>query len=209
MASVAASQPSTIGDTMRNRLPLVISITAFVVAVLGATPLGHAAYNAVVPSNSVGAAQLRNGAVTSAKLRGDAVTSGKVKNRSLKAIDFADGQIPVGPKGDKGDKGDKGSKGSAGEPGATTVVVRRKIVTKQAGGGTTFMAYDVACATGEHAIGGGAGLVSGGSTSGVTLVSSVPAPNAEGASPSSWKAGLSITNSNALDIGFFVVCAQP
>ena len=191
---------------MRNRLPLVISITALVVAVLGATPLGQAAYDAVVPRNSVGSQQLRNGAVTSAKLRGDAVTSGKVKNRSLKAIDFADGQIPAGPKGDKGDRGDKGAEG---EPGATTVVVRRRVVTKQAGSGTTFMGYDVACATGEHAVGGGAGLVGGGATSGVTLVSSVPAPNTEGASPSSWKAGLSITNPNALDIGFFVVCAKP
>ena len=77
---------------MRDRLPLVISITALVVAVLGSTPLGRAAYDAVVPNNSVGALQLRNGAVTEAKLRGDAVTGGKVKNKSLKAIDFADGQ---------------------------------------------------------------------------------------------------------------------
>jgi hypothetical protein len=105
---------------MRNRLPLIISITALVVAVLGTTPLGQAAYNAVVPTNSVGALQLRPGAVTEAKLRGDAVTSGKVKNRSLKSIDFAEGQIPAGPagaKGDKGDKGDKGTKGDIGAPG--------------------------------------------------------------------------------------------
>ncbi len=98
---------------MKNRLPLVISIAALVVAVLGATPLGQAAYNAVVPANSVGALQLRNGAVTEAKLRGDAVTSGKVKNRSLKAIDFAVGQLPAGPAGAKGDKGDKGDPGPA------------------------------------------------------------------------------------------------
>ena len=99
---------------MRDRLTLIIAITALVVAVLGATPFGEAAYNAVVPSNSVGSAQLRNGAVTEAKLRGDAVTSGKVKNRSLKAIDFATGQIPAGPAGPKGDKGDNGSKGDTG-----------------------------------------------------------------------------------------------
>jgi hypothetical protein len=99
---------------MRDRLTLIIAITALVVAVLGATPFGEAAYKAVVPSNSVGSAQLRNGAVTEAKLRGDAVTSGKVKNRSLKAIDFASGQIPAGPAGPKGDKGDKGSVGDTG-----------------------------------------------------------------------------------------------
>ena len=102
---------------MRDRLTLSIAITALVVALLGATPFGEAAYNAVVPSNSVGSAQLRNGAVTEAKLRGDAVTSGKVKNRSLKAIDFATGQIPAGPAGPKGDKGDKGDKGSKGDTG--------------------------------------------------------------------------------------------
>ncbi len=102
---------------MRDRLTLIIAITALVVAVLGATPFGEAAYNAVVPRNSVGSAQLRKGAVTEAKLRGDAVTSGKVKNRSLKAIDFATGQIPAGPAGPKGDKGDKGSKGDRGSKG--------------------------------------------------------------------------------------------
>lgn len=102
---------------MRDRLPLVLSATALLVAVFGATPLGQAAYNAVVPNNSVGSAQLRNGAVTEAKLRGDAVTSGKVKNRSLKAIDFAAGQIPSGPAGPKGEKGEKGEKGSKGDTG--------------------------------------------------------------------------------------------
>ncbi len=64
---------------MRDRLPLILSTTALLVAVLGITPLGQAAYNAVVPKNSVGAQQLRKGAVTNVKLRGDAVTSGKVK----------------------------------------------------------------------------------------------------------------------------------
>jgi len=38
---------------MRDRVPLILSATALVVSVLGATPLGEAAYNAVVPNNSV------------------------------------------------------------------------------------------------------------------------------------------------------------
>ena len=109
---------------MRDRLTLSIAITALVVALLGATPFGEAAYNAVVPSNSVGSTQLRNGAVTEAKLRGDAVTSGKVKNRSLKVIDFATGQIPAGPAGPKGDKGDKGQ-GQQGRHGAKRRVFGR------------------------------------------------------------------------------------
>ena len=102
---------------MRDRLPLVLSTTALLVALFGATPLGEAAYNAVVPKNSVGAAQLRKGAVTNAKLRGDAVTSGKVKNRSLKAVDFALGQLPAGPAGPQGEKGDAGPTGAPGVSG--------------------------------------------------------------------------------------------
>ena len=34
---------------MRERLPLILSATALIVAVFGSTPLGEAAYNAVVP----------------------------------------------------------------------------------------------------------------------------------------------------------------
>ena len=102
---------------MRDRLPLVLSATALLVSVLGATPLGRAAYNAVVPPNSIGALELRNGAVTKTKLRGDAVTSGKVLNGSLRAIDFKAGQLPSGPPGPKGDKGSKGDKGIKGDPG--------------------------------------------------------------------------------------------
>lgn len=108
---------------MRDRLPLILSATALIISVFGATPLGEAAYHAVVPNNSVGAAQLRDGAVTNSKLRGDAVTSGKVQNGSLRAVDFKAGQIPTGPqgpKGDKGDKGDRGPKGDKGDPSALT-----------------------------------------------------------------------------------------
>jgi hypothetical protein len=113
---------------MRERLPLILSATALLVAVLG-TPIGEAAYNAVAPSNvgtaqlrnnSITAAKLRKGSVTNAKLRGDAVTSGKVKNRSLKAIDFRQGQLPAGPRGPKGQKGDKGDRGPRGAAAALT-----------------------------------------------------------------------------------------
>jgi len=203
---------------MRDRLPLILSATALLVSVLGATPLGSAAYNAVVPANSVGALQLRNGAVTKAKLRGDAVTSGKVLNHSLKAIDFAAGQLPAGPqgpkgdKGDKGAKGDKGDKGPKGDPGATTVVVRRLLIDKAAtsAGTTSFLAYDVPCQAGEQAIAGGAGLANGGVTSDVTLATSIPvAPDTDAARPTGWKAGLWITNQSALKFAFYVVCAKP
>ena len=137
---------------MRDRLTLIIAITALVVAVLGTTPIGEAAYNAVVPKNSVGAQQLRKGAVTSVKIRGDAVTSGKVKNRSLKAIDFKLGQLPAGAVGAKGDKGDKGEKGDAG---ATEVTVRSSAMSTTGAGRANLT---VNCLSGERAVSGGGGL---------------------------------------------------
>jgi hypothetical protein len=143
---------------MRDRLPLVLSASALLVSVLGATPLGQAAYNAVVPKNSVGAAQLRKGAVTNVKLRGDAVTSGKVKNHSLKAIDFKQGQLPAGPQGPqgaKGDKGDKGAKGDPGSPGLSGYEIVRQSVTIPP---NTQSVAQAACPTGKKVLGGAAAI---------------------------------------------------
>jgi hypothetical protein len=137
-------------------LPLILSTTALLVAMLG-TPLGEAAYNAVAP-NSVGAAQLRNGAVTNAKLRGDAVTSGKVKDRSLRAIDFKPGQLPagpLGPKGEKGDKGDKGSKGNQGDPGLSGLVIVR---AKSSVPPNTQGSAQAGCPNGKKVVGGAASV---------------------------------------------------
>lgn len=140
---------------MRDRLPLVLSATALLVSVLGATPLGQAAYNAVVPRNSVGALQLRNGAVTNAKLRGDAVTSGKVRNHSLKAVDFRPGQLPAGTKGDKGDRGPKGDKGDKGDPAlAGWEIVRASTVIPP----NTSTTADAKCPEGKTVLGGAAGV---------------------------------------------------
>ncbi len=133
---------------MSSRLPLVISIAALVVAVLGATPLGQAAYNAVVPNNSVGTNQLRNLSVTRTKIRGDAVDSGKVKDHSLKAIDFAQGQLPAGP---AGAKGDKGSKGNSGDPGLSGYEIVRASVSVPP---NTLSSAQAACPVGKKVIGG-------------------------------------------------------
>jgi hypothetical protein len=57
---------------------LIISLTALVVA------MGGTSYAALsVPANSVGPAQLRNGAVTSKKIRNHAVTAAKIDARGL------------------------------------------------------------------------------------------------------------------------------
>ena len=77
---------------MKHRLPLVLSVTAFAVALLGATPVGNAARGLVFPAHSIGARELKDGAVVSAK----------VKDSSLLAKDFKPGQLPAGPQGSSG-----------------------------------------------------------------------------------------------------------
>ena len=72
----------------------------------------------VLPTNSVGSAQLKKNAVTNAKLKKNAVTTAKVKNGSLLlTADFKAGQLPAGPQGPKGDPGAQGPAGPAGSPG--------------------------------------------------------------------------------------------
>jgi hypothetical protein len=156
---------------MGVRLSLGIAITALLVAVLSATPLGNAAYNALAP-NSVGAKQIKTGAVTNVKLRGDAVTSGKVLNGSLRVVDFKPGQIPAGPKGDKGDKGDKGAKGDTGSTGLTGVEIVTVNGAPQSG---VFTVVSASCPEGKRIIGGGARIaIAGAFYDDVAIESSYP-----------------------------------
>lgn len=87
-----------------SKTPTIIAITALVVSVLAATPLGHAAGRLVLAKSSVGTKQLKKNAVTSIKVR----------NGSLLAADFKAGQLPSGPQGPKGDPGPQGPKGDTG-----------------------------------------------------------------------------------------------
>jgi hypothetical protein len=76
--------------------------------------LGGVSYAAAtLPKNSVHSKQLAKGAVRNSDIAKNAVTSRKVKNHSLRAVDFASGQLPAGPKGEPGQQGAKGDPGSA------------------------------------------------------------------------------------------------
>jgi hypothetical protein len=61
-----------------RKLPVALSVAAVVVAVLGFTPVGEAAKQAVLPNNSVGTKQLKDNAVKKPKIANGAVTSGKL-----------------------------------------------------------------------------------------------------------------------------------
>lgn len=103
---------------MRKRLPLLLSATALAVALLGSTPLGHAAAKLMqtVPpfAKTAGFAKYAGTADNAKKLAGHKASvtpaAGDVP------VLGADGKLPVsigalGPQGLKGDKGDKGDRG--------------------------------------------------------------------------------------------------
>ena len=105
---------------IRRRLSFanVTSMLALTVA------LGGTSYAAVtLPSNSVTSRQIKRGAIVGSDIHGNAITSSKVKDRSLKAGDFAAGQLPAGAKGDTGAQGARaqGRKGDTGAFGQATV----------------------------------------------------------------------------------------
>jgi len=85
--------------------PMAVALVALFVALSGA---GYAAV--VLPKNSVGSVQIRDGPVKRADLAGNVVNSGKVADRSLLALDFALGQLPAGPPGSVGPTGPAGPK---------------------------------------------------------------------------------------------------
>jgi len=84
---------------------MVVACIALALALAGT---GVSAVSQLVPRDSVGTAQLIDGAVARTKLRDNAVTTTKVANRSLRAIDFAKGEVPAGPAGPTGETGPAG-----------------------------------------------------------------------------------------------------
>ena len=106
----------------KSKVTTIIAVAGLVIAVFGSTPIGQAASGLVLRKNSVGRAQIKNGAVSGKKIAKDAVTGVNVKDGSLMAADFKTGQIPTGPTGPKGDKGAKGEPGANGTATAYALV---------------------------------------------------------------------------------------
>jgi hypothetical protein len=147
---------------MRERLPIVLSVTALAVAVLGATPVGEAAADLVIARGSVGTAQLKNGAVTSVK----------VKNRSLLAVDFRRGQLPAGPAGPPGPVGPVGPGGPPGVSGYQLVF------TTGVGNTTSFKTLNATCPAGKRALGGGVAITPSTAATAVAITRSYVGGNA-------------------------------
>jgi hypothetical protein len=137
---------------MRRRLSFanVTSVLALTVA------LGGTSYAAVtLPRNSVTSTQIKRGTIVGSDIHANAVTGAKVKDRSLKASDFASGQLPAGAKGDagpQGPQGPQGSRGDTGTVGAATVQFAQAAADLL---DTRNQSYSVFCPDGQQAIAGG------------------------------------------------------
>jgi hypothetical protein len=90
---------------LRPTPAMMVACIALLVALAGTSV---AAVTVVLPRGSVGALQLK----------ANSVNTFKVQNRSLRAIDFALGQIPKGPRGATGPAGVPGPVGPTGPAGA-------------------------------------------------------------------------------------------
>ena len=164
--------------------PMVVALVALLAALAGTS------YAAVqLPANSVGTKQLKK----------NAVTGKKVKNRSLKAIDFATGQLPKGPKGDQGaqgPQGPQGPKGDKGDPAPQPIITTRV--------GATGNGDDAAfCEEGEAALGGGGTPDVGG-----YLTDSEPDAS-DGEIPAGWFASAADVNGDPVDVTAWVICGAP
>ena len=159
------------------------------------------AYAASLPRNSVGTSQLRS----------NAVTSSKVKDRSLRAVDFARGQLPAGargatgPQGAQGPAGPQGPGGPQGPAGGSLTYVVDGPFTNPA---HSQSAGSATCPPGQHPTGGG--VVSESITPGEQAVNSTSpfaSSTVPGAEPDSW--GAFVDNTSASDLLFevFAVCA--
>ena len=134
---------------------MIVALIALFIA------LASGAYAAVtIPANSVGTAQLKDGAVTARKLHNGAFTAAKIAFGTLLAKDFKAGQLPTAGRGENGPRGPEGGAGPAGSAGATGAT--------GAGAGTTG-------ATGPTGSPGATGATgAGGGTTGATGATGTP-----------------------------------
>jgi hypothetical protein len=164
--------------------PMVLAFVALLVALAGTS------YAAVqLPANSVGTKQLKK----------NAVISKKVKNRSLKAVDFATGQLPRGPQGPQGAQGPQGPPGPKGDKGdpAPAPIITVRASDPASGDAAVF------CEEGEAALGGGGTPAVGG-----FLTDSEPDANA-GEIPTGWFASAADAAGDPVDVVAWVVCGAP
>ena len=126
---------------MRQRLPIILSTTALVVALIGSTPIGHAArdvIHAVPPFAKKAGYANRAGVADNAKRLAGRTASQNPGPNQIPVVNLS-GQLPasigaVGPQGPQGPQGPKGDKGDSGSAAKLWAVVQGDGgITRQSG----------------------------------------------------------------------------
>jgi hypothetical protein len=154
---------------MRHRLPIVLSASALLVAVLGATPLGHAAGRVIhkVPPFAKTASYAKF-AGNASKLNGRKSTlsgapgtipvvgrNGKLP-ASIGAVGAQGPQGSQGPAGSRGSTGPSGPAGPSGPSGPAGVSGWQAVTKTATWGAGVDAAGEVDCPAGKKMLGGGA-----------------------------------------------------
>jgi hypothetical protein len=192
---------------MRDRLPIVLSVSALLVAVFGATPVGHAAGRAIhaAPPFAKTAAYAKV-AGDSAKLNGRKSTLAGAPGTI--PVVGKDGKLPasigaVGPQGPTGPKGDKGTSGAKGAPGLAGVHIVRDAHTYNTPNG--IVDWSTFCPVGEIVTGGG-GLVQQYNSSG--FVGILPIVGIQFQDRSVLIQGPPVASAGTVVVNAFAICAK-
>ena len=150
---------------MRQRLPLVLSAAALAVALLGATPLGEAARNAV---------PLALFAKNSDKV--DGIHASRIPRAGYLVPLGSNGRFPPAV-GAVGPAGPAGPAGAAGPPGVSGLVL---VSDDTAADSSSPKATQAVCPTGKKVLGGGSELTANAAGSAVAVQDSHPQPSGSG-----------------------------
>jgi hypothetical protein len=184
---------------MKQRLPFLLSATALAVAILGSTPLGEAALEAVPFAKKAGFATRAGTAANALKLNGR--TASETPQAGQIPVVLGDGRLPAslgqfGPTGPRGPVGPQGPKGDAGTAGLSAVEIVTNGATAAAG---TFAGDTAVCPSGKVVLGGG--ITS--AAAGVYTTSSKP----EGTT--GWSAKVFNSTGTPVPVTTYAVCAKP
>jgi hypothetical protein len=186
---------------VKRRLPLILSATALLVALLGSTPFGRAAGSAL--EQVVPRAKRADFAANAGRLNG--YKASLTPRRGQIPVVGANGKLsaslgaigPAGPKGDPGPQGPQGPAGGAGVAGYQRVT--ENITVPE---GDAAPDFGVSCPGGRSVLAGGYRVNNRNDADQLIVFESQPVSN------SSWRFRISNETGGAKPMTLFAVCAN-
>ena len=182
---------------MRPRLPVILSAAAFATALLGSTPVGEAAADAV--TQIVPRARTADFAKNAGRLQGR-TASQTPKAGQIPVLNRA-GKLPVsigavGPRGAAGPRGEAGPGGPAGLAGYERRVEQVNVPPNQ-----VARNYEISCPAGKAVLGGGYDLTTQGLEN-LTVYQSLPT------SDTTWRLRIENSTGATTAIQLHATCAS-